>query len=84
ANINPLGPPRELKEGWGSLFQFISDYPDPQSSLLKSKLAAAEGIKETQILVGNGGAELITLIGRMIAGKRVLIIQPAFSEYEEA
>ncbi|MCM3092878.1 MULTISPECIES: threonine-phosphate decarboxylase CobD [unclassified Cytobacillus] len=84
ANINPLGPPRELKDRWGSLFQYISDYPDPRSSLLKSKLAAEEGIEETQILVGNGGAELITLIGRMIAGKNALIIQPAFSEYEEA
>lgn len=84
ANINPLGPPRELKDRWGSLFQYISDYPDPCSSLIKSKLASAEGIEETQILVGNGGAELITLIGRMIAGKKALIIQPAFSEYEEA
>ncbi|URM32913.1 threonine-phosphate decarboxylase CobD [Cytobacillus firmus] len=84
ANINPLGPPSELKDRWGSLFPYISDYPDPHAALLKSKLAAAEGIKETQILVGNGGAELITLIGRMIAGKSALIIQPAFSEYEEA
>ncbi|MCM3707158.1 MULTISPECIES: threonine-phosphate decarboxylase CobD [Cytobacillus] len=84
ANINPLGPPRELKDRWGSLFSYISDYPDPHAALIKSKLAATEGIKETQILVGNGGAELITLIGRMIAGKHALIIQPAFSEYEEA
>ncbi|KON85713.1 histidinol phosphate aminotransferase [Sporosarcina globispora] len=84
ANINPLGPPRELKDKWGNLFQYITDYPDPHAAFLKSKLAAEEGIKETQILVGNGGAELITLIGRMIAGKSVLIIQPAFSEYEEA
>ncbi|CAM3619202.1 threonine-phosphate decarboxylase CobD [Aeromicrobium ponti] len=84
ANINPLGPPQELKARWNTLFEYITDYPDPHASLLKSNLAAAEGVKETQILVGNGGAELITLIARMIAGKRVLIIQPAFSEYEEA
>ncbi|GLB60949.1 threonine-phosphate decarboxylase CobD [Cytobacillus sp. NCCP-133] len=84
ANINPLGPPQELKVRWNNLFEYITDYPDPHASHLKHILAAREGIKETQILVGNGGAELITLIGRMLAGKKVLIIQPAFSEYEEA
>ncbi|WP_026580708.1 threonine-phosphate decarboxylase CobD [Bacillus sp. J33] len=84
ANINPLGPPRQIKDRWKSLFECITDYPDPNASFLKKRLAETEGVKETQILIGNGGAELISLIGRMLAGKRVLIIQPAFSEYEEA
>ena len=37
---------------------------------------------ETQILIGNGGSELISLIGRWLAGKKVIVVQPAFSEYE--
>ncbi|MBT2689174.1 threonine-phosphate decarboxylase [Bacillus sp. ISL-47] len=84
ANINPIGPPAELKERWGTLIDFITDYPDPNALSLKKKLALAAGVKDTQILVGNGGAELISLIARMMAGKRVLIVQPAFSEYEAA
>ena len=84
ANINPLGPPPILREKWGQLFEVISDYPDPKGLELKKKLAKKEQIEESQILIGNGGAELISLIGRLLAGKRVIIVQPAFSEYEEA
>ncbi|KAB2328603.1 threonine-phosphate decarboxylase [Cytobacillus depressus] len=84
ANINPKGPPPILKEKWGELFSSVSDYPDPQGKKLRRKLAKKEKIAEEQILLGNGGAELIALIGRMLAGKRALIVQPAFSEYEES
>lgn len=84
ANINPLGPPLILKENWNQLFDVIGDYPDPKGNRLRKKLAVKEGIAESQLLIGNGGAEIISLIGRMLAGKRIVIVQPAFSEYEEA
>ena len=84
ANINPLGPPSSIQKHWGDFFQGIGQYPDPQTASLKKKLAEREGIKEKQILVGNGGAEIISLIGRLLAGKRVMIVEPAFSEYEKA
>ncbi|MBP2242416.1 threonine-phosphate decarboxylase [Cytobacillus eiseniae] len=83
ANINPLGPPPLLKKNWHQLMDVVSDYPDPKGDLLKQKLAEREGIHKNQILIGNGGSELISLLGRMLAGKNVLIVQPAFSEYEE-
>ena len=84
ANINPFGPPSKLKEQWGDLLHGIEKYPDPQTTLLKKKLAGREGIEENQILIGNGGAEIISLIGRLLTGKRVMIVEPAFSEYEQA
>ncbi len=84
ANINPLGSPPILQEMWGPFFNLISDYPDPNGQELKKKLAEREGIEESELLIGNGGAEIISLIGRLLAGKKVLITQPAFSEYEEA
>lgn len=84
ANINPLGPPPILKKKWGQLFDTIADYPDPKGHKLKEKLVEREAIEESQLLIGNGGAELISLIGRMLTGKRVVIVQPAFSEYEES
>lgn len=84
ANINPLGPPDSLKEYWSEFFQGISQYPDPHAAGLKEGLARREGIAAEQILIGNGGAELISLLGRMLAGKRVLLVEPAFSEYEKA
>lgn len=84
ANINPIGPPATVKDRWNELFSLVSDYPDPTAGRLTGLLAKKEGVRKEQILVGNGGAELISLVGRLLFGKKTLIIQPAFSEYEEA
>ncbi|MDQ0273239.1 threonine-phosphate decarboxylase CobD [Cytobacillus purgationiresistens] len=83
-NINPLGPPSNLKEKWAELLPLITDYPDPHALSMTKSLAEKEGVIPSQLLIGNGGAEIISLIGRLLAGKRALIIQPAFAEYEEA
>lgn len=84
ANINPLGPPDTIKEHWTKFFQEITQYPDPHAARLKKGIARREELEPEQILIGNGGAELISLLGRMLSGKRVLIVEPAFSEYEQA
>lgn len=84
ANINPLGPPPALQEKWNEFYREISVYPDPNAIKLKEMIAEREGVTSDSILIGNGGAELITLAARMLAGKRILIVQPAFSEYEKA
>lgn len=84
ANINPLGPPRNLGRNWADYYHRINDYPDPYALSLKKQIAEKENIDMQSILIGNGGAELITLIGRMLSRKNVLIIEPAFSEYEKA
>jgi threonine-phosphate decarboxylase len=84
ANINPLGPPPALKEKWNDFYQEISVYPDPYATQFKAGIAKREQTSVDSILIGNGGAELITLITRMLAGKKVLIVQPTFSEYEKA
>jgi threonine-phosphate decarboxylase len=84
ANINPYGPPPAIADNWGKLLNHVTEYPDPGGRFLKKKLADKEKVSEEQILIGNGGAEIISLIGRMLTGKKALIVQPAFSEYEEA
>ncbi|TDK63175.1 threonine-phosphate decarboxylase [Bacillus salipaludis] len=83
ANINPLGPPPLLKEKWMAFYQDIHVYPDPFASGLKERIAKKEQILDESILIGNGGAELIALVARRFSGKRVVIIQPTFSEYEK-
>ncbi|MFD2923729.1 pyridoxal phosphate-dependent aminotransferase [Halobacillus naozhouensis] len=80
-NVNPLGTPAWLQEQWGSFFELITNYPDPHAEDLRRTIALQEGISEKQILVGNGASELLTLIGREFAGKRLLIVEPTFSEY---
>ncbi len=84
ANINPCGPPYAVKENWNHFFQEITVYPDPFAMKLKEIIAIKEQIPVESLLIGNGGAELITLVARMLARKKVLIVQPSFSEYETA
>ncbi|MGG0717856.1 threonine-phosphate decarboxylase CobD [Robertmurraya massiliosenegalensis] len=84
ANINPLGPPKALRDNWMNFFTDIKEYPDPEATSLKKLIASKEKLQEEMIMVGNGGAELISLLGRFFAEKKVLIIQPTFSEYEKA
>jgi threonine-phosphate decarboxylase len=84
ANINPLGPPSSIKERWMGFFDGILDYPDPHAVELTNLIAKREALPEQSVLVGNGGAEIITLVANMMANKQVLIVQPAFAEYAEA
>lgn len=83
ANINPLGPPPLLKEKWNNFYREISVYPDPYATQLKERIAKKEHISVESIMIGNGGAELITLAARMLSGKKVVVVQPTFSEYEK-
>ena len=84
ANINPLGPPEVLKRNWNHFYEEMMVYPDPNAANLKMIIADKEQISVDSILVGNGGAELIFLIARMLAGKKVLLVRATFSEYETA
>ncbi|MEC1521180.1 threonine-phosphate decarboxylase CobD [Neobacillus niacini] len=84
ANINPLGPPPALKDKWNEFYQEITVYPDPFAEKLKNRIAQKEQISVDSILIGNGGAELITLIARFLSGKKVVVVEPSFSEYEKA
>jgi threonine-phosphate decarboxylase len=81
-NLNPFGMPDSLKKNWLHWLTFIEDYPDPEARELLELLSKKEQLPKEAILLGNGGAELITLLARLLAGKRVLIIQPTFLEYE--
>lgn len=83
ANINPLGPPEILKQKWCDFYDQIYDYPDPFCQGLITQIAKQTDTDADTILIGNGGAEIITLIGRMLAGKNIIIMEPAFSEYEK-
>src|SRR5699024_3809442 len=51
---------------------------------LKKAIASNEGVDTSQLLIGNGAAEIITLIARYLRGIKILIMQPALSEYETA
>ncbi|MFS0644981.1 threonine-phosphate decarboxylase CobD [Siminovitchia sp. 179-K 8D1 HS] len=82
-NLNPFGPPPSIKEHWESWLDHIADYPDPKGERLVELIAEKERVQKESILLGNGGAELFTLLGQLLAEKRVVIVQPTFTEYEK-
>lgn len=81
-NINPLGMPDKVKELWPSFINQVADYPDPQNKKLMKTLSDTLSIDQAHLLLGNGAAELISLLGLHLRNKSILIIQPTFSEYE--
>jgi threonine-phosphate decarboxylase len=84
ANLNPLGPPRWLGERLADLLQSTAKYPDPNYGEAHRAIAFHERLNERQVLITNGGAEAIYLVAKHVEGKRALIVQPTFSEYERA
>ncbi|MGE7875850.1 threonine-phosphate decarboxylase CobD [Peribacillus muralis] len=84
ANINPLGPPLRIKKRWSDFFEGVMYYPDPHAVELTKAIAGKEALPVPSVLVGNGGAEIIMLVANILANQKVLIIQPAFAEYEQA
>lgn len=85
SNMNPLGPPaavgRIIREEWE---RELVRYPDPTCRELHAKIASTYGIPASSILAGNGAAELIDLAVRALKPRRVGLLRPCFSEYEEA
>lgn len=84
ANLNPLGPPRWLNEALKDISESFSRYPDPTYAQVNEVLAHQEGLDREQALVSNGGAEAIFLVAKHFEGKKALIVQPTFVEYERA
>lgn len=79
--VNPYFPPKNMIEKMNYLSQeLISSYP---SGLSIENINAGRlfNVDETEILVGNGAAELINVLGHITTGKMALSV-PAFNEYE--
>ncbi|MGG0656575.1 pyridoxal phosphate-dependent aminotransferase [Rummeliibacillus pycnus] len=81
-NVNPVGPPTFIRKKWDKLFPLISRYPDPQGQPFLSAVANYHGVSEEQVLLGNGAAEIFSLLATLFQKKRAIIIHPTFSEYE--
>lgn len=83
-NINPLGMPSGCMEAAKRGVEFCMQYPDWRGEELCRALAEAEGVREEQVILGNGAAELLYTLTACLRPERVLIPVPAFGEYEAA
>jgi histidinol-phosphate aminotransferase len=85
ANENPLNLPHELVANIAERlpgFAF-NRYPDPMAGSLRASIAEANGLDAANVLVGNGGDELI--FDLMLAwggpGRKLLNMPPTFAMY---
>jgi len=83
-NLNPLGPPPNIKEKWLELFQTVEPYPSIEADGVSRYYQQVCGIASENILVGNGSTELIYLVPRVLGFKRAAVFTPSFHDYERA
>ncbi|MCC6169852.1 MAG: aminotransferase class I/II-fold pyridoxal phosphate-dependent enzyme [Caldilineaceae bacterium] len=85
SNINPYGPPPAVVKALRAALTpaIVARYPDRLSLELRARLAAYHRVPETAILVGNGTADLLWLIGLLhLRQRRIAVLTPTFGEYE--
>lgn len=79
----PYSPAESIIQGLADLLPSINRYPSGEYRRLREKYAEYSGLREENVIPGNGLDELIDSITR-IWGSRVLIPIPTFSQYEIA
>jgi threonine-phosphate decarboxylase len=84
ANINPLGPDKNVFEVISANLQSIKDYPEPNSEALLRIAEEEFNIPQDNFIFGNGAAELLFLLVNYLKPNNVFIPAPSFSEYEIA
>lgn len=81
-NINPLGLSPKIKQVILDNLDVITRYPDKNYEELSFAISSYCGCDSSQILVGNGATELISLFIKVYLPKTALILSPSYSEYE--
>lgn len=84
ASINPLGMPEGVKRAAIGALDESVHYPEVDASSLRQALAEHHNLPAANILPGSGSTELLYLFPRILKPKRVLLVIPAFCEYERS
>src|ERR1051325_9909303 len=83
-NVNPYGPTsamlRAIREAP------IERYPDPTAFAARWELARACGVGTDEVVLGNGAADLLWTLARLLVrpNAAVVIVEPTFSEFRSA
>ena len=83
-NVNPLGIRKSVVEAIRNAAERVDVYPDPSCQKLRRSISLYEGVKETEVLCGNGATALIYAVVLALKPKKALLPAPTFSEYEQA
>lgn len=83
-NVNCMGTPASVIEAAAKGAALSAQYPDVYCRELRTALASFLKVKETQIVFGNGAADVIFSAILAQKPKKVLVPAPTFAEYEQA
>ncbi|MCK8827263.1 histidinol-phosphate transaminase [Natroniella acetigena] len=86
SNENPLGPAPQAIEKMKETVEQVNIYPDGNVHYLRQKLATKLGVREDELIFGNGSDELLALLGQTFITDEaeVIIAGTTFSEYRFA
>lgn len=87
ANENPRNLPGEVLEKLADRVRFdipFNRYPDPMATRLRELIAQANGLDAANVLVGNGGDEIIldVILAWGGPGRKLVDMPPTFAMYE--
>ncbi|WP_096188638.1 histidinol-phosphate transaminase [Evansella halocellulosilytica] len=83
SNENPYGCSPAVKETIEKSFQDLSIYPDGYARQLRQSVAEHLGVRDTQLIFGNGSDEVILILCRSILSKddNIVTASPTFPQY---
>jgi histidinol-phosphate aminotransferase len=83
SNENPIGPSAKAIAAARASLDMLSFYPDPNGTDLRDKLADRLGVTLSQICLGNGSEEILTLAATIGTepGDEILLTDCAFATY---
>lgn len=81
-NVNFAHIPTSIEERWQSYLPLLAKYPHPDGEPFLSAVANYHQLSKEEVLIGNGAAEIFTLLANSYAHQKVIIVHPTFSEYE--
>ena len=82
-NVHPFGPPAFLAERWPEMLELVGSYPDPDGEPFRTAAAKFHEVAPDQVAAGNGAAEVFTWLAKRYRSRRVVLVEPAFSEYRQ-
>jgi histidinol-phosphate aminotransferase len=86
SNENPLAPSRKVISAITRAAKILNRYPNSNCFYLRKRLAREIGVRENQLVFGNGSDEIITLVARAFLNPNdeVVIAEKTFLIYEIA
>lgn len=78
SNENPYGPSPAARSAVLDRLHELHRYPDPLGADLKRALARRHGVREDELLLGNGSHELLMMIAQVFAGPGTEVVYPRY------